>query len=57
MMDHRQYVPVLRWKRAEQGALGAVPMTERARITPIIEVTPKDYSKWAPGQTPLCQRT
>lgn len=52
-MNHRHYVPVLRWKRAEQKALGLVPPPERASITPLIEVTPKDYREWSPGRSDI----
>lgn len=40
MFDHRHYVPILRWKPAEQGALKDLRPEDRARITPLVEITP-----------------
>lgn len=37
------YVPVLRWKRAEQKALEMVASSDRGMIVPLFEFTPRDY--------------
>ena len=38
--DHKHYVPVLRWKRAERVALRELmPQTQRP-VTPLIELVP-----------------
>jgi hypothetical protein len=39
MFDHTHYVPVLRWKQAEWLALRHLGEEERARITPLVEIT------------------
>lgn len=45
MFDSRHYVPILKWKRAEQGALEALADEYRDRISPLIElVMPKPKS-------------
>lgn len=41
MFDHRHYVPILRWKKAEQLALRDLGRKEKATMTPLIEVTPR----------------
>jgi hypothetical protein len=41
-LDH--YIPVLRWKRGEQVALAWLDTADRDAITPLIEITPDDYS-------------
>lgn len=41
MFDHKHYVPIIRWKEAERLALRGLGRKERARMTPLIEVTPK----------------
>ena len=38
MIDHRHYVPLLKWKRGEQRALKEVPADIKASFTPIFEV-------------------
>ena len=43
--DHRQYVPVLRWKSSEREALCKLNPSLRKRITPIIELVPQDFEK------------
>lgn len=40
VFDHRHYVPILRWKRAERCALKNLRLEDRARMTPLVEVTP-----------------
>ncbi len=40
MFDHSHYVPVLRWKRGERGALKAVDPVDRATMTPLLEPLP-----------------
>src|SRR2546425_9727641 len=39
--DSIRYIPVLRWKRAEQGALRQLETSDKAAIKPIIEVLPE----------------
>lgn len=42
MFDSRHYVPILKWKRAEQGALAALSVEDKKYITPLIQfVMPK----------------
>lgn len=42
MFDSRHYVPILKWKRAEQGALAVLNMKHKKHITPLIQfVMPK----------------
>jgi hypothetical protein len=42
MFDSKHYVPILKWKRAEQGALEALSMEDKKYITPLIQmVMPK----------------
>ncbi|MBU4299023.1 beta family protein [Patescibacteria group bacterium] len=42
MFDSRHYVPILKWKRAEQGALETLNMENKKYITPLIQfVMPK----------------
>jgi hypothetical protein len=43
--DHRQYVPVLRWKSSEREALCKLDANLKKRITPIIELVPQDFEK------------
>jgi hypothetical protein len=42
MFDHRHYVPILRWKTAEQLAVRKLGSKVRRQMTPLIEITPKD---------------
>ena len=45
MFTTKHYVPILKWKRAEQGALETLPDKCRDRISPLIElVMPKPKS-------------
>ena len=43
VFDQRQYVPVLRWKRAERIALRMLDPNVRAAITPLVEIMQKDF--------------
>lgn len=43
MFDHKQYVPILRWKRAEWVALGNLAMRDRTHATPLFEPTPRSF--------------
>jgi hypothetical protein len=47
IFDHRQYVPVLRWKSSERDALCKLDPSVKKRITPIIELVPQDFEKGA----------
>jgi hypothetical protein len=38
------YFPILRWKQAEMNALHRVRVNDKARMTPIIEITPASFS-------------
>jgi Beta protein len=40
MFDETHYVPVLRWKGAERGALRDVSASDRTSVTPLIELLP-----------------
>lgn len=40
MFDHSHYVPVLRWKRGERGALKRLDPVDRAAMTPLLEPLP-----------------
>ena len=44
MFDHRHYVPILRWKRAEWVALRHLEPGDRARLTPLVEITPRSVT-------------
>lgn len=37
MFNHTHYVPILRWKLGEKGALKQLRLEDRARLTPLIE--------------------
>ncbi len=42
MFNHKHYVPILKWKRAEQGALKALAEEHKQHMTPLIQfVMPK----------------
>jgi hypothetical protein len=43
MFGPRHYVPILRWKRAEQIALRELRAEDRARISPLIEIPRKIF--------------
>jgi hypothetical protein len=44
MFDQNHYVPILRWKRGEYGALRLLSDTEKLRLTPLIEFPPGMFS-------------
>lgn len=43
MFDHKHYVPILRWKRAEWIGLGDLSNDVRQHVTPLIELTPRSF--------------
>jgi hypothetical protein len=43
MFDHKHYIPVLRWKRAEWKALGELASGDRDYVTPFLELTPLSF--------------
>ncbi len=46
MFDHKHYVPILKWKRAEQGALKELTDEDKNNMTPLIQfVMPKQKPK------------
>ncbi len=47
MLDSRHYVPILKWKRAEQSALGGLDIKYRSFITPLVQIM-------MPSQTGNC---
>jgi hypothetical protein len=49
--SHLHYVPVLRWKRAESGALGDLSDHDRDLITPFVELPPRSFRGWGSSQT------
>ena len=48
MFDYTNYVPILRWKRGEQIALRKLFYADKAKMTPLIELIPKDFSPKKP---------
>ena len=48
MFDHSHYVPVLRWKAAERDALQNMRQSDKARITPLVELVPKLLTYFGP---------
>ncbi|MBZ5679045.1 MAG: beta family protein [Acidobacteriia bacterium] len=57
MFGANHYVPILRWKPAERGALKELRDEDRGRITPLIEIPRKLFeapqNKDTEGQTPV----
>ncbi|NQU26606.1 MAG: hypothetical protein HQ567_35425 [Candidatus Nealsonbacteria bacterium] len=58
MLDDTYYVPVLRWKAAEKGALQWLYEKDKSRVTPLVEIIPpafqsKDDGKSLPVRTVL----
>lgn len=51
MFDHTQYVPILRWKQAERSALRQLLPNDRTKVTPLIELCPKDFATYQ-GRSP-----
>ena len=43
MFNHRQYVPVLRWKSSERTAICKLDASVKKRITPIFELVQRDF--------------
>jgi hypothetical protein len=52
MFDLNQYVPVLRWKRAEWVALGDLASDVRSHLTPLVEPTPRGFQARANKPAP-----
>jgi hypothetical protein len=51
MFGSKHYVPILKWKRAEQNAIGALNDAQKHHITPLIQlVMPKPKSSDSPEQ-------
>ena len=44
MVDHKLYVPILRWKQAEWLALGNLRAEDKARLTPLVEITSRSVA-------------
>ena len=44
MFDHKHYVPILRWKRAERVALRDLPYADKLLMTPLVEIPPVGFS-------------
>jgi hypothetical protein len=42
-MDHRKYVPVLKWKMGEYQALARLSENVRSRVVPLLEVLPSGF--------------
>lgn len=42
-MDHRTYVPVLKWKMGEYQALSRLSANIKARVIPLLEILPSGY--------------
>ncbi len=47
MFDSKHYIPILKWKRAEQGALRALSENQKKCITPLIQFV---MPKYKPGK-------
>ena len=45
MFDLKHYVPILKWKRAEQGALAALSVEHKKNITPLIQFVMPNQKK------------
>lgn len=44
MFDHKHYMPILRWRQGEWLALRDMHQTEKAWMTPLIELYPRDFN-------------
>ncbi len=44
LFDERHYVPILRWKRGERGALHQLADADKQRLTPLIELPPSLFT-------------
>ena len=53
MINVTDYVPVLKWRQGEYQALWRLDDAQKARIVPLIEVTPPDFDfeQWQPKKT------
>ena len=51
MFDYTHYVPVLRWKRGERGALKALDPVDKAAMTPLLELLPGYMRSRRSGQS------
>ncbi len=56
MFDERHYLPILRWKRGEWRALRELREADRTRLTPVLEMTPKAFSKWTPQKPAIADQ-
>jgi hypothetical protein len=52
MFDHKHYVPILRWKRAEWIALRNLFDRDRAAMTPLVELVPRSFGPNSRGEVP-----
>src|SRR5574342_216354 len=53
MVNHKRYVPILRWRAAEKGALRHLMPKDRAVITPLVElVMPQPQHDRSKNKTP-----
>lgn len=55
MFDHKQYVPILRWKQAERYALRDLDDEARKGITPLVQLVPESIA--TRKRTPSLRRT
>ena len=49
MFDYKHYVPVLRWRQGEWLALRDMQLSDKGRMTPLIELHPKDFNATREG--------
>jgi len=47
MFDHKHYVPIIRWKQGEQIALRELFPEDKARLTPLIQLTGDVAAKYS----------
>lgn len=52
MFNYRHYIPILRWKAAEKGALQKLNVDDKTTITPLIEFTMPQPDSNDGGKTP-----
>jgi len=45
MFDSQHYIPILKWKRAEQGALQSLSDESKARMTPLVQFVMPNYKQ------------
>lgn len=53
MFNINHYVPVLRWKRAEEKALLELDNEVKSKLTPLIELIPRDFQFFSKKQFPV----